>query len=179
MWRGLLPLTVVLVFGPLSPLVSVGQPPEPKDIPELKVLERWAGKWQSDITQKKSVWFPNGETGKATADMGWVLGGRYLQGKAKAVESSYQGTWLITYDLAHKAYRQWYFDSMGGASELSGKWDETNQTMTWTGQDKVLGFTSKGYHKFLGPDEHEWTSVITDKDGQVLMDQYGKSKRVK
>src|SRR5262249_47670894 len=108
-----------------------------------------------------------------------VLGGRYIQGKYRSADGKYQGTWLTTYDLNLKAYRHWYFDSFGGASEIVGKWDEKSKTLTWNGHDKIVGQTTKTVHKFLGPDEHEWTTVITDKDGQVLMDQHGKSKRQK
>ncbi len=180
MRRCLMPLVGLILLGPALPGLSLGQPaPEPKDIPELKVLERWVGKWDLHVTMKKSVWFPKGETIEATAITEWALGGRYLQSKNKDKTTPYQGTWLATYDLAHKAYRQWYFDSLGGAVEVSGEWDEKSKTMTWTGQDKKQGLTTKTQHKFLSADEHEWTSVVTDKDGQVMMDEHGKAKRQK
>jgi hypothetical protein len=52
----------LLVLGPFHSGISTAQqPPEPKDIPELKVLKQFAGKWQVTVTMKKCVWFPDGE----------------------------------------------------------------------------------------------------------------------
>jgi hypothetical protein len=164
------------VLGLFSPAMSVGQP-LPKDIPELKVLQRWVGKWQVDVTIKKGPLYPKGVSTKGAAqNTEWVLGGRYIQ--LNFQKDLYQQTYLITYDLNQKAYRQWLFDSAGQAIEFTGKWNETTQTMTWTGQEKGKGFY-KVHVKFHGPDDYDSHAVITDTNGQVLVDQYALAKRQK
>ena len=70
--------------------------------------------------------------------------------------------------------------TFAASSDVLGKWDDKNQTMTWKGgYDSSLGFTINTTHKFIDKDHHEWTTRVTDREGKVLLDQHGKATRKK
>src|SRR4051794_38649059 len=82
------------------------------DIPELKVLDHWAGRWDSESTISADA-NPPAKPTRETAMGQWVLGGRYLrqdwdvpsQGDVKALS----GSTLMTYDPRKKTYQSWSF----------------------------------------------------------------------
>jgi hypothetical protein len=99
-----------------------------KDVPELAPLSNWAGAWTCTIEK------PARQSG--FSDGKWVVGGRYFQQtwevEADADNPKISGTWLMTYDVKRKVYRQWQFNSDGFTAEATGKWDAKTRTMTWT-----------------------------------------------
>ena len=73
----------------------------------------------------------------------WILGGRFIQGKAVVTAPSGATEYLslTTYDSREKVYRNWNFDSPGNfpETEIAGTWDEAAQTLTWkaVGKDRA------------------------------------------
>ena len=87
---------------------------------------------------------------------------------------------LLTYDPHAKVYRNWYFDA-GGAmprGSMNGTWDEKSRTMTWSGTDED-GNKTVGKTKIIDKDTHEWTVVVTNPAGKVVLDLSAKNTRRK
>jgi hypothetical protein len=131
------------------------------------------------VHNKKSEWIKKEERGTAVSSNVMILDGRCMEIKAKG-DKGFQSQAITTYDLNKKAFRQWHFDSYGGATDVLGQWDEEKKTMTWKGgYDPSLGFTINMTHKLIDNDHHEWTMRVTDRDGKILLDQHGKATRKK
>src|SRR6185503_20962840 len=77
-----------------------------KDIPELAVLNQYAGSWNVTITNSDV---------KVISSSRWILQGRYLQqtGSIEPTEGSEKTelTTLMTYDPDKKMYHTWTFVS--------------------------------------------------------------------
>jgi hypothetical protein len=151
-------------------------PPKP---PELKVLNRFLGNWDTDVTSKKAEWNPKEFQSKGTSSFEWVLDGHFMKNVSKAVApekaESFQ---LITYNPAAKKYFMWFFDSTGAVSEAEGTWDAENATLTWTSMaDEKLAVTNR--IRFVDKDTIAWTMLIKDKDNKVYLDLRGKMTRKK
>lgn len=111
-----------LLLGGLSVGPAFGDDPPPKP-PELAVLEKFIGTWDTKATIKVAEWTPKEVRTTGTITNEWVLGGRFVQGKGSdSLKLHFVTHW--TYDAQRKAYRTWFFDSNGQALEWGGKWDE-------------------------------------------------------
>lgn len=151
---------------------------DPAPIPELKVLEDYVGTWEEVMTNKPTELMPRAERQVSTTKKSWTLGGRHIR---------MEGTWnpgkneflsLLTFDPATKEYRTWYFDSGGGIprGDMHGTWDERTRTMTWKSTDE-FGNKTVGKTRLVDRDHHEWTVVMTDPNGKVLLDLQAKNTR--
>jgi hypothetical protein len=148
----------------------------PAKPPELKVLERLVGTWESDVIAKPAEWTPKEVRTKGTLTREWVLNGRFLQ--EKGIDEQKPNLCMFTYDVQKKAFRFWRFDSEGGAMELSGQWDEASKTMLWKAE-MGNGLTSIGPMRFIDADTIHWEAVTKDKAGKVYMHLEGKVTRKK
>src|SRR5207247_716009 len=103
----------LLVMSLFAPEGRSDEQPPPKP-PELKVLERFAGTWNSTSHSKVAEWTPKETKTTGAATSAWILGGRFLQAKGTdSLPNEFIAQW--TYDVHMKAYRMWYFDSLGAA----------------------------------------------------------------
>jgi hypothetical protein len=148
-------------------------PPKP---PELTVLDQFVGTWNTEVTYNPAVATARQErvTGKITSK--WVLGGRFVQEEGRSLGSDRDHMVLWSYDPQKKAYRSWFYDSVGSANESQGQWDEKSKTLSWKA-DLGDGMTYVSRHHFIDKDTYEWDYVVTDKDGKVYMDVHGKHTR--
>jgi len=146
--------------------------------PELKVLQQFIGSWEQQVVSKPAEWTPEKTTMTLTSKGEWILGGRVLQAKAEWSPSGTKALLLMAYDEENKEYRQFYFDSNGGMprGENRGKCDEATKTFTWKGT-LPNGNTSTQIHRLIDNERHEWTFVIKDRTGEVLLDMEAKAKR--
>lgn len=152
-----------------------GIPPKP---PELKVLERYLGSWNTEVVNKVAELNPKEVriTG-GTFTNAWVLDGRFLRMKGKS-STGVEGIQMRTYDPQKKQYRGWVFDSTGTAASSTGQWDEDAKTMIWKG-DLGIGITATNTVCFVGSDVIEWRLVAKNDKGKVFMDMEGKFSRRK
>src|SRR5437763_346362 len=123
------PLCVLAATLALAGAVPAADPapgPAP-DVPELKALSHWVGRWDGQLTVKPGDGFP-GRTATGTSQTEWVHGGRFArQTWTIAAGDGFpemSGSSMMTYDPQRKAYRGWTFVSTGGVSEATGTWND-------------------------------------------------------
>jgi hypothetical protein len=169
-------LSVVLFALPLS----AQQPKEAKDIPELKPLAGYLGKWTAESTVKSEGQIPIMLKGTSSAE--WFHEGRFLR-QSWAIEGTKEhptltGSTMMTYDLEKKTYRAWNFMSNGASSEAEGAYDAKANAFTWTVQ-RPDGVKTVTKASFADEGKEKWSIVTTDKAGKVLMDMRGLSTKAK
>jgi hypothetical protein len=154
-----------------------------RDVPELQVLNHWAGTWDVDVTLKPDVGFPMGRHAMGTATAHWILNGRFLQQtgtmEAGLGQPATQVTTLMTYDPGKKVFRGWIFFSSGYTGESEGSWDEKSRTLTSTSRDAGSGITTTTRASFAEDGTENWTITSRDRDGKVLNEMTGKNTRRK
>lgn len=172
-------LTLVLSLCILNPLAAGEEPKAaPKQLPpELRVLERYQGSWNTDIVNKVAEWNKKETQITGTLTGEWVLEGRYMQIKGKS-STGVETIQMRTYDSQQKRYRAWVFDSTGTAATSTGQWDEDAKTMTWKG-DLANGITGINTVHFDGTDTVEWRLIAKNDEGKVFLDMDGKFRRRK
>jgi uncharacterized protein (TIGR03067 family) len=146
--------------------------------PQLAVLARRVGAWDTKTKIKPCKWVPDGAETTAIETIGWTLGGQFLEARQANLESGIAQLSLTTYDARDQVYRSWFFGSNANLprGQSAGQWDKATETLTF--KDEVTGeFTSVVRLKFIGNDAVEWQGIWKDKDGAVLMDLEGTSKR--
>jgi hypothetical protein len=153
---------------------KVEGPPKP---PELKVLDRYLGTWDTETVNKVAEWNPKEMRIAARFTNEWVLDGRFMQMKGKS-STGVESLQMRTYDPQEKRYRAWVFDSKGTAATSRGTWDEETKTLTWKG-DLGDGITATNSVRFVGTDAIEWRLVARNDEGKVFMDMEGKFRRRK
>lgn len=144
--------------------------------PELKVLERLVGKWDSESVSRVAEWTPKEGRVKGVLTREWVLNGRYVQEMSK--QSDGDAIVMFTYDPAKSAYRWWMFNSQGNNIEMSGQWDEKTQTLNCT-SELGNGLTNTSTIHFLDADTHKWTAIVKDGQGKIFFDAAGTCTRRK
>lgn len=170
---------VAALTVPLSPAVGRSQEPG-KPGPELKVLEQMIGTWDEVVTQKPAGWTPDGGRQAAVSKKAWALGGKFLRMEGTWNPGKTEYTSYLTYDPDTKGYRHWYFDSGNSfpRGTVRGTWDEKTRTLTWAETDEA-GNKSVGKTKIIDNDTHEWTVVVTDPAGKLMLDLHSKNTRRK
>lgn len=163
----------------LASAVAADTPQGPAaDVPELQVLDHWAGKWDVDMTVK-----PSGMRGKGTATGEWVLNGQFLRQTAALEEGgglpASQLVTLMGYDRRQKVYRSWTFHSTGLVSFAEGTWDARTRTMTSTSRDADNGITTTIKATFPEDGVENWSFTSKDRDGKVVSEITGKNTRRK
>jgi hypothetical protein len=144
--------------------------------PELKVLERLIGKWNTECTEKQG----EKETRiTATMTTDWMLDGSFLQCKGTRNPGKTENIQIIGFDSVKGEYRMWYFDSLGAAvGPVGGQWDENSKTLTWRGTpQRDVSLVNR--ERFVDNDTIEWRLVVSNNDGTVSLEQQGKSIRRK
>lgn len=171
-------LTVALFVVPLA---AQQPPPTAKDIPELKALANYLGKWTVTSSTKVEKQIP--VVMKGTASGEWVHEGRFLRQtwniEATGKDSpGVSGSVMYTYDIEKKAYRSWNFISTGHSNEAEGVYDAKTSAFTWTVQ-RPDGIKTVTKASFAEAGKEKWSIVTTDKAGKVLMEMRGTSTKVK
>src|SRR5262249_3394473 len=117
-----------------------------EDAPELQMLNRWVGEWDTEMTIKPNDDVPKGARIKGVATRAWVPNGRCIQQSGTQEPGDgiprMKTTTLMTYDRGAKVYRIWFFLSTGFVNEADGTWDEKSRTLTSTGHDNQSGTTT-------------------------------------
>src|SRR4051812_48136926 len=152
------------------------------DVPELKVLEHWVGEWDVEMTVKPADGAAGGTKAKGTAKAEWVLDGRFVQEtwtlEGEDGSPPMKGITLMTYDPGKKAYRSWTFFSNRSASQAEGRWDEKARALTSKARDPQGGATTT-VASFAEDGTQTWSIVEKDRDGKVLAEITGTTRRAK
>jgi hypothetical protein len=165
-------LTAVTCVAP-----SRADEPPPKP-PELKVLDRYVGSWDTQMTIMPAEWTPKEVRVTGTAKCEWILDGRLLQGKGSDTsKADFLLQW--TYDVERKEYRSWFFNSTGAVLTWGdGKWDPAAKSLVMK-QSLGNGIANSMTARFVDADTIVFTSQAKGQDGKVLFAMEAKWTRRK
>ena len=156
---------------------SEAQPGPTVDIPELLVLNRWAGNWDFSMQVKPNAALPTGGETKGTFTAQWTPDGRTLR-QVWSLDLGKGGTLTgintLTYDSDSKRYQN---VSTLSSVTSEGVWDERLRTMTWTSDDPRSRTVTVSKSTFAEDGTDEWTTVTKDGTGSVIFECSGKSTR--
>ena len=169
-------MIVIGLFAGVSATAALGGE-GPAKPPELKVLEKFVGTWDAESVSKPAVWTRQEVRAKYVEVRELVLDGWFVESKGRAADGKVDSTsWMMTYDLARREYREWLFVTGGFSIQWSGQWDEATKTFSFTG-DAGHGITSKLTAHFIDKDHIEFRIIATDSDGKVYQDMNGRLTR--
>lgn len=144
--------------------------------PELKVLERLVGRWNSETVSRVAEWTPKETRATGVLTREWVLDGRFVQENSK--QSDTDAIVMFTYDSSKKEYRWWMFNAKGHAMEMAGQWDEPSKTFSFKA-DLGNGLVNTSTMHFIDNDMHKWRASVKDRQGKLYFDAEGTCKRTK
>jgi formylglycine-generating enzyme required for sulfatase activity len=171
-----------------EPVAVPRLPLDPMRPEEMKVLDRLVGEWHNDKTISVARLFgkspfdntvpvvgPDMTSGPAVrVKAAPILGGRFIEKFETNVATGVSDYTLSWFDTAAKKYRTWCFNHTGSVTEFTGTWDEAAKTLIWNSADGGL----EGRWVFKSDDSREFRHVVKDKDGKVLNEATGKSRRI-
>jgi hypothetical protein len=168
----------LLLFG--FPVLAADPPGPAKEVPELKPLANYVGKWSTESTLKFEGQPETSFKGQGAAE--WIHDGRFVR-QSWTIDGTKEmpglnGSVIFTYDVEKKTYRGWNFMSNGFFSQSEGTFDPKTRTFTWTAHGSA-GETTITKASFAEEGKEKWTIVTTDRAGKVLMDMRGTSTRRK
>jgi hypothetical protein len=151
---------------------------EPSKPPELEVLKKFVGTWDSKVVMKPAVWTPKEVQLEAVEVNEMTLDGWFLHGASKTRDGKTHAILMSTYDPAKKKFRIWRFTPGGVCEELTTEWNETTSTLTIV-SDLGHGITSTAAFHLIDKDHREYRVVAKDSDGKVYLDYQGTVARRK
>lgn len=164
-------LTVALVLGPFLASAYAQERPA-----ESKVLDRWVGKWKTEVVHKPTEAEPKETKTTGTITCKSILRGMFVEEAGSTSQDGVEHRVIWGYDPQRKVYRSWFFNSKNVSTTHDGQWDEKTSTMRWKA-DLGNGLTSEAEHHFLDANTYEWTLKVKDKSGKVQVDARGKHTR--
>jgi hypothetical protein len=141
-----------------------------KDVPELQVLQHYAGTWDVELTGNGS--------GKGEATAKWILGGRYLEQSGVIHNMGSPDIWittLFTFDPGKQKYRVWTFASNGSTGQAEMTWDAKAKVMTSVSPPDMNGIRSTNTADFSTPGKERWRFIYTDRDGKQVGEMSGEN----
>jgi hypothetical protein len=173
---------------------------------EFKVLDRWVGDWDLEITVKPNAQNPQPRKAIYKSSVRWTVNDRFLrcdaQGESNDGEQKIAEAfmWIITHDPESKTYTSSVFWSnipasaagaaagaaaAGGAgywgtiSNGIGTWDEKQQMLSIRSEDKPSGRVTLSVTQWIDKDNHRWVQSLTEKNGNLIAEMSGTGKRRK
>jgi len=144
---------------------AVNSPAADEKSDELKVLDRYIGNWDGQITMTT----PEQKTATETSTNTWEIGGKYLQVKTASKLDDSQTMHLITYDAQKQTYRYYWFNSAGLTFNATGSWDQAAKTFTWEGQMEN-GITLKTTDHFIDDNTRDTHVVVKNGNGDNVFE---------
>jgi hypothetical protein len=156
---------------------KVGDEGPSSKVPELKVLEHYAGEWTVEFANKDLSFT------SANVKAKWILDGRFLEQSNDLLDkngaSVFKIKTLMTFDKNRNAYRSWLFTSDGVVIENDCVWDEKAKTMTSISKrsEGEGFFTTTADFSTAGLEN--WKIAIADAAGKTTSEIVGKNTRKK
>lgn len=160
---------VILGFIAANGAVSTKAEEAPKRTPELQILDRFTGEWETTVTNKAT-----GEKTSSTQNCKWTREGTFIHSQDKETESKKEAHFLVTYDAKTKQYRAVFINDEYTVP-LLGTWDEKAQTMSWTSADTP--YKNTVVDRFIDKDHIEWSMTVTSPEGNVVLELSAKQSR--
>jgi len=152
-----------------STVVRADEAGPAKDVPELAVLQHYAGTW--DVVMDNAA-------GKNEVTAKWILGGRFLEQSGVMRSPDGPGIWVTTlfsFDTAHKKYRSWTFVSNGSTNQAEMTWDAKSKTMTSTIPPDANGVRATVTADFSTAGKERWHFRYNDRAGQQVGEMRGEN----
>ena len=145
-----------------------------------EILQRRIGTWITETTSRKAVWTPKQMTTKGEETIRWTLDKHVQVTEGWSKPDDNKSTGMMVYDKQAKQFRSWWFNNKGvfPLGETIGKWDAKNETLHFSTD---LGNGNKQDLKlvFTNNDRFDWTMIIRNQDGRLMMDVFGHTTRKK
>jgi hypothetical protein len=152
------------------------------EVPELAALSGFVGRWDTRSEARRIEGVAEAGSFRGTAEASWIHGGRFVRQTWAITEggaaAGFNGSSIMTYDPARKAYRVWSFMSNGTVGEGEGTYDAKAKAFRWKTRDSA-GMQTTTQTSFATDGEENWSIVITDGDGRVVADMKGTNTRRK
>ncbi len=155
-----------LKIGPRTPELEEG----------LRVLDRFAGTWEAEITPLTSEGTPVGKARRTEITAEWAVNGRFLLSRSRD-EDGAEGLALRTYDLEKKEYPYWNFNWRGRLYQARGRWNEKTSTMT-TERTTPEGHTEvTTFSPSPDPNTFQFDYKSMNEQGKLIAQSQGKLTR--
>jgi len=132
------------------------------------VLSKWEGKWKSVVVFEESSWVTDSYETRGISESNLILSNNYLE--IKVYNGDDTGKHIIRYDQDSKQFNRWEFKSDGSTNFWIGKWNQSEETMTWDYIDftntKVSG---EIIERFKSDSSINVNVVIKNKTGDELL----------
>ena len=131
------------------------------------VLIKWEGKWKNSAVFEKSVWTSERIETRGTTDANLILSNNYLEIMVYNDDTSKH---IISYDQASNQFNRWEFKSDGSNTFWTGRWNNSDNSMTWD----FIDFTNSGVsgeiiESFKSDKIIKTRVIMKDKDGNSLL----------
>jgi hypothetical protein len=166
--------------------IAVAVPPavhgqEEKATPGMvgrKVLDRFIGEWNADVTDKPAKFVPDGAKRNVKQSISSILKYRFILGREVSQADGMKVLWLMTHDPKAKTYPFWYFNNKGVlGGEWENSWDEASATLTGNATDTPKGWTSHGTNRFSDRNTSHVAVWMKDETGELLFDSAARKTR--
>lgn len=149
---------------------------------QLEVLGQYVGHWTSEVTNKPSVWDPNGTRYLTVNQADLILDGWFLQNMEvnhiiDDPDKVTKSLFLWTYDPKSKKYVAWAFQSTGNIAASTGTWDATNKTFALNSVEPPPNTTGKMTEQFPDANTIQGNLTFIDGGGKTLMDMVWTRRR--
>lgn len=139
------------------------------DLPaELRLLDRMVGTWDTVSVQKPAEWTPAGGQSTGVVTREWILNGRFVMDTSRH-STGEESLAILGYDSGQRAFRSWWFNSLGHRNDSRGQWDQASQTLSFQA-DLEDGKTMRSSVRFANPNQEAWEFKATDAAGKVYFD---------
>jgi len=184
-------LAFLFAMSAAAPLYAAEDAARPA---EFKVLDRWVGDWDLEITVKPNAQNAQGHKAIYKSQIRWGLNDRFLRCEAQGESADGDQKiaeafmWTMTHDPQSKRYTSTVFWSNVPAGQSGywgtvpsgvGTWDEKEQMMSIRSEDKESGLITLSVTQWIDKDTHRWVQSLTEKNGNVVVEMSGMGKRRK
>lgn len=144
------------------------------DIPQLKVLNHFAGRWVEEVTI-------GDDTVTARGKAEWVLGGTHLRSEfeidTEGAKTHHMA--VMGWDPVRETYVSYMFSNSGAPVVFRGRWDADTKTFRQSSFPDRSGITTHSTSKVVDDDEIQWTVVMKDQSGEVTGTLTGVDRRAR
>ena len=131
------------------------------------ILMKWEGKWKNNTVFEQSVWISESIETRGTTEANLILSNNYLE---IMVYNDNESKYIICYDQMSSQFNRWEFKSDGNNTFWTGKWNKSENTMTWSFIDfSNSGISGKIIENFKSDEMIKTRIIMKDKSGKSLL----------
>lgn len=131
------------------------------------ILTKWEGKWKNNAVFEESVWITESVETRGTTEANLILSNNYLE---IMVYNDNSTKYIICHDQTSNQFNRWEFKSDGSNTFWTGKWNESENTMTWNFIDfSNSGISGKIIENFKSDEMIKTRAIMKDKNGKSLL----------